>query len=91
MKKEMIGDILNEHDKQIAFLDKRLRKMEKLYKKHKKSLLMLNQLRLQLIFCIVHIVEMKVWHQSLMVIPVSNVNLLLKLPLKKFFRNNCWR
>ena len=37
MKKEMIGDILNEHDKQIAFLDKRLRKMEKLYKKHKKK------------------------------------------------------
>lgn len=37
MKKEMIGDILNEHDKQIAFLNKRLKKIEKYYKKYKKE------------------------------------------------------
>lgn len=31
------GDILNEHDKQLAILNKRLKKIEKIYKKHKKE------------------------------------------------------
>ena len=36
-EKEIIGDILNEHDKQLAILNKRLKKIEKIYKKHKKE------------------------------------------------------
>lgn len=34
---EIIGDVLNEHDKQLAILNKRLKKIEKIYKKHKKE------------------------------------------------------